>query len=155
MVRDLKYITGSFIKDVSENPKANSEVGKRRQNERTNIVNDNRKLNDLLGENEKGVLVLVALIGVALAAPQGNDNSRVMETPKFNTLAQEKIVELYEFLKSQLEDKNEIVVFFTLLALSFATPKKMKCPNDGDPRIRSHQAKIVELYEFLSRTRRR
>eukprot|EP00094_Tigriopus_californicus_P012765 TCALIF_12340-PA protein Name:"Protein of unknown function" AED:0.55 eAED:0.55 QI:0/0/0/0.25/1/1/4/0/289 len=55
------------------------------------------------------VLVLVALIGVALAAPQGNDNSRVMETPKFKTLAQEKIVELYEFLKSQLEDKNEVV----------------------------------------------
>ncbi|TRY78854.1 hypothetical protein TCAL_15304 [Tigriopus californicus] len=55
------------------------------------------------------VWVLVALIGVALAAPQGNEDSQVIEAPKFNTLAQEKIIELYEFLKTEFENKNEVV----------------------------------------------
>lgn len=36
------------------------------------------------------------------------DDSQMVETPEYNTVVQEKIVELYEFLKDELEGEDEV-----------------------------------------------
>eukprot|EP00094_Tigriopus_californicus_P012771 TCALIF_12346-PA protein Name:"Protein of unknown function" AED:0.54 eAED:0.54 QI:99/0.25/0.2/0.4/1/0.8/5/0/333 len=96
------------------------------------------------------VWVLVALIGVALAAPQGNEDSQVIEAPKFNTLAQEKIIELYEFLKTEFENKNEIMILAAFLGVSLAVPKDENTQMEEVPEYSPMtQDKIIELYEFL------
>ncbi|TRY78257.1 hypothetical protein TCAL_15372 [Tigriopus californicus] len=50
----------------------------------------------------KFVLVLTVLMGVALASSQEDDTSQIMEALEYNTLTQDKIVELYEFLRASL-----------------------------------------------------
>ncbi|TRY78851.1 hypothetical protein TCAL_12350 [Tigriopus californicus] len=52
------------------------------------------------------VLVLTVLMGVALVSSQEDDTSQIMEAPEYNTLTQDKIVELYEFLRDELEGED-------------------------------------------------
>ncbi|TRY78844.1 hypothetical protein TCAL_08975 [Tigriopus californicus] len=54
----------------------------------------------------KFVLILTFLMGVALASSQEDDPSQIMEAPEYNTLTQDKIIELYEFLKDELEGED-------------------------------------------------
>ncbi|TRY78853.1 hypothetical protein TCAL_15305, partial [Tigriopus californicus] len=52
------------------------------------------------------ILIFVALFGLSLASIRDNKNSQIVEAPQYNALTQETIVELYEFLKTELEGKD-------------------------------------------------
>ncbi|XP_059095525.1 uncharacterized protein LOC131890236 [Tigriopus californicus] len=51
----------------------------------------------------QSIVVFFTLLALSLAAPQEDENPPMMETPEYVVLTQAKIVELYEFLKAELE----------------------------------------------------
>ncbi|TRY78265.1 hypothetical protein TCAL_12342 [Tigriopus californicus] len=56
--------------------------------------------------NMQSIVVFLTLLGLSLATPQGDESASIMETPEYATLTQAKIVELYEFLKAELEGED-------------------------------------------------
>ncbi|XP_059095779.1 uncharacterized protein LOC131890457 [Tigriopus californicus] len=56
--------------------------------------------------NMQSIVVFFTLLGLSVATPQGDESAPIMETPEYAPLTQAKIVELYEFLKAELEGED-------------------------------------------------
>ncbi|TRY78859.1 hypothetical protein TCAL_15303 [Tigriopus californicus] len=55
----------------------------------------------------KSFLILTALLGLSLAAP--DHHTEMDHAPEYNVMIQDKIVELYEFLKAELEGEGDMM----------------------------------------------
>ncbi|TRY78267.1 hypothetical protein TCAL_12345 [Tigriopus californicus] len=56
------------------------------------------------------ILIFVALFGLSLASIRDNKNSQIVEAPQYNALTQKTIVELYKFLKTELEGEDDAMI---------------------------------------------
>eukprot|EP00094_Tigriopus_californicus_P012768 TCALIF_12343-PA protein Name:"Protein of unknown function" AED:0.25 eAED:0.25 QI:107/0.5/0.33/0.66/1/1/3/0/126 len=54
------------------------------------------------------IVVLLTLLGLSLAAPQGDEDPQPMVVPVYAPEIQTKIIELYEVLKAELEEGDDI-----------------------------------------------